>query len=86
MVDIQANIRIEVQNVPAAAQRVRELMKKSGGLITNETSSEESASAPQSNFTLRVPVSRSDARFQSTIRSEPSTKITASCMHSSSLR
>jgi hypothetical protein len=64
MVDIQANIRIEVQSVSAAAQRVRDLMKKSGGLITNETSSEESASAPQANFTLRVPVSRSDDVFR----------------------
>jgi hypothetical protein len=53
-----------VKEVPQASQRLREIIRKTGGQITNETSSEESSSAPQAEFTLRVPTSRSDDVFR----------------------
>jgi hypothetical protein len=54
MLDIEATLRIEVEQMAQATQALRQLVRSAGGEITNETLAEQDGAAPHAEFTLRV--------------------------------
>jgi hypothetical protein len=60
MFDIEARLSIEVDKVSEAAAKVREVVKKHGGQIVADTSTDDAGSTG-ATFTLRVPSKGSEA-------------------------
>jgi hypothetical protein len=56
MLDIEATLRIEVEQMAKATEALRQLVRSAHGEITNESLTEEDGAAPHADFTLRVQV------------------------------
>jgi hypothetical protein len=54
MLDIEATLRVEVKDVPVAAEALRQLVHRYQGEITSEVLTSDVRAAPQADFTLRV--------------------------------
>ncbi|HEY3235766.1 MAG TPA: DUF4349 domain-containing protein [Polyangiaceae bacterium] len=56
MLDIEAHVRIEVENVQRSAMELRQLVSKADGQITNESVMVDAVASARAEFTLRIPV------------------------------